>query len=60
MERRSFLKSTLAGSPAVMMTQFTQPAVAKAERVTKKSLETTKDQTRITNILWLCPLSQLQ
>ncbi|UCF15352.1 MAG: twin-arginine translocation signal domain-containing protein [Phycisphaerales bacterium] len=32
MERRSFLKSSLAGSAAVMMAKFARPVAAKAKR----------------------------
>jgi arylsulfatase A-like enzyme len=46
MRRRSFLKSTLAGSAGVVITQFAQPGAAKAERAVP--------QAKMPNILWIC------
>ncbi len=54
MERRSFLKSSLAGSAAAMMTQFARPVVAKAERVRRPLPRPMKHRTEMPNILWIC------
>jgi hypothetical protein len=51
MERRSFLKSALTGSAAVVITPFTQPAMAKAERVEKQLPKPTKRRATMPNIL---------